>query len=215
MHPGMPESAAAKRIDPRQTLVDATSWTREGENHFVGDVDPVWGQGRAVYGGVVGAGIARAMGATVPGDRSLRSLAISFVGPVESGPLECATEVVREGRSVTFTTAKLVQGGTVRATATATFAGARKSSVHLAGPPRPDVAPPDSLRPMPYVEGIFPSFTQRLEFRYTHGEYPFSGVEGSDPSGRRMSSGRISHVSVQMRAWWTTLPSSRTLPGQS
>ena len=183
MNGPMSESAEARQFDPQQPLIDATSWAPQGDHRFVGQIDPVWGQGRAVYGGVVGAGLARAMGAGVPADKILRSFAVTFAGPVESGALECATEVVREGRSATFVTGRIVQGGSVRATATATFGAARESSLRVLGAPRPDLPPPDSLPAMPYIDGVLPSFTQRLEFRWTHGEYPFSGVEGSSIGG--------------------------------
>ena len=42
-----------------------------------------WGQGRASFGGLVAALQFEAMRAKVPADRPVRSLAITFVGPVE------------------------------------------------------------------------------------------------------------------------------------
>ena len=55
---------------------------------FLVFVDPIWGQGRAVYGGVVGAGMARAMKAAVSDDKSLRSFSVTFAGPIEAGEVE-------------------------------------------------------------------------------------------------------------------------------
>jgi acyl-CoA thioesterase len=177
----MPNSAEARQIAPR--LIDATSWTPQGDNRFVGDIDSAWGQGRAVYGGVVGAGLARAMGASVPSEKTLRSFSVTFAGPVETGALECLTDVVREGRTATFVSGLIVQKGTVRATASGTFGAARESAVHVQGVARPDAPAPDALPAMPYFEGVMPSFTQHLEFRWTHGKFPFSGVEETSIGG--------------------------------
>lgn len=183
MHPGMDDSAKAKELDPRQTIIDATSWTPQGEHRFVGQVDPIWGQGRAVYGGIVGAGLARAMASSVPSEKTLRSLSITFAGPVQSGALECFTDVIRDGRSATFVSGRIVQEGSARATATGTFGVSRDSAVYVPGVERPDAPAPETLTAMPYFDGLMPSFTQRLEFRYTHGQYPFSGVGGTSIGG--------------------------------
>ena len=46
-----------------------------------------WMQGRAGYGGLIGALVLKAMRARVPVERKVRSLLITFVGPV--GPAGC------------------------------------------------------------------------------------------------------------------------------
>lgn len=168
---------AAADAAPRLSFRDATTWTRTAPHEFRGNIDPGWGQGRSVFGGVVGAGLARAMSDDVPDDKALRSLSITFVGPVDPAPLECRTELVREGRSASFVTGEIIQGGTKRTLATATFARARHTSVPVPGLDRPEAPGPDGLPSMPYIDGMTPRFTKWLEFRYTRGLYPFMGSD--------------------------------------
>lgn len=59
-----------------------------------------WGQG-ASFGGLVAALAFEAMRAKVPQDRPVRSLAITFVGPVAPDvPVSFQAEVLREGKAV-------------------------------------------------------------------------------------------------------------------
>ena len=155
----------------------ATTWKAVGPGAYRGRVGEEWSQGRAVFGGIVGAGMARAMSDALPEDKTLRSFALTFAGPVEPGELNCTTELVREGKSASFVSATLVQGGTARATATGTFARARKSSVPIEGPPRPDAPAPSSVASMPYIAGVTPRFTQRVETKYVRGGFPFTGSD--------------------------------------
>lgn len=168
---------AVAQASPELSFEDATSWANVAPHEFRGKVDPGWGQGRSVFGGVVGAGLARAMSHGVPDDKVLRSLSITFAGPVDPAPLECRTELVRDGRSASFVTGSISQDGTTRTLATATFALARHSSVPVPGPARPEVAGPDGIVSMPYIDGVTPRFTQWFEFRYTRGAYPFSASD--------------------------------------
>ena len=179
----MTRDAAAKPVNPSQSFSDAISWEPVGGGRFIGNVEPVWGQGRAVYGGVVGASMARAMQAQVSDDKSLRSFSVTFAGPVEAGQVECATRLLREGRTASFVSAEVTQGGTNRATATAAFGLDRKSSAQVPGPRRPDAPSPQACKEMPYIEGVMPSFTQRIEFRYVQGDFPFMGATGSSIGG--------------------------------
>ena len=60
-----------------------------------------WAQGRATFGGLVAALQYEALRAQVPADRPLRSLAITFVGPVAPDvPVSYQVEVLREGKAV-------------------------------------------------------------------------------------------------------------------
>ncbi|MEM7433736.1 MAG: thioesterase family protein [Myxococcota bacterium] len=179
----MSSSEPARKTQPRQSFLEATTWAPVDSNRFAGHVDGSWGQGRAVFGGVVGAGMVRVSRHHVPDDRELRSASITFVGPVVAGALECETEVIREGKSASFVVAKLIQEGTTRALATTTYARARHSSVPVSGPPRPETTPVESIGSLPYIDGLMPPFTQWLETRYTEGNHPFSGSESSSIAG--------------------------------
>ncbi|MCF5105023.1 thioesterase family protein, partial [Pseudomonas proteolytica] len=60
-----------------------------------------WAQGRATFGGLVAALQYEALRAQVPADRPLRSLAVTFVGPVAPDvSASYQVEVLREGKAV-------------------------------------------------------------------------------------------------------------------
>ena len=71
-------------------------------------------QGRAGYGERVGALALKAMRRHVPPARKVRSLLISFVGPVGAEKFAIHTHVLRSGKAVTHVEAKLVQKEAVR-----------------------------------------------------------------------------------------------------
>ena len=77
------------------------------------DVSQHWSQGRSVYGGMAAALAVAAMRKQVAADRSLRSLMISFVGPLQPGGSDVATRVLREGGSASQTSAEITQHGEV------------------------------------------------------------------------------------------------------
>ena len=57
-----------------------------------------WAQGRAGYGGLIAALVYQGMRAKVPANRPVRSLAITFVGPVAPGQsMQVEAQVLREG----------------------------------------------------------------------------------------------------------------------
>lgn len=133
-----------------------------------------WGQGRATYGGLVGAVAARALESAAP-DRPLRSMMVSFVGPVAPGVAELEIEELRSGRSATHASVRVVQDGTVRAAVLGCLGQDRESSIAEAGPRVPDIAPVDDLPSAPYLEGIMPAFVQHVHMRFALGDPPYSG----------------------------------------
>lgn len=86
-------TVAAVAGSERQTFRAATSWQQRSPGRFDDNIDPVWSQGRAIYGGVVGAGMARAMRHAVQAQqqKALRSISLSFAGPVDGGAVTCTT----------------------------------------------------------------------------------------------------------------------------
>ena len=61
-----------------------------------------WGQGRAVFGGVPAGVALGAMTALVDADRPVRSLAVTFAGPVSPGAMWVEARVLRAGRAMTL-----------------------------------------------------------------------------------------------------------------
>ncbi len=135
---------------------------------------PDWGQGRATYGGLVGAVAARALESTAP-DRPLRSMMVSFVGPVSPGPVELEIEPLRAGRSATHASVRVRQEGTIRAAVLGCLGQDRPSILSETGPRAPDMTPPDDLPSVPFMEGIMPAFVRHVHMRFAVGDPPYSG----------------------------------------
>ena len=145
---------------------------------------PDWGQGRAIYGGVVGAALYKTMRGQIPTERHLRAMTVAFVGPV--APDETATvsaSILRQGKSVTQAEARMTQHGQVVATANASFGAPRDSAIRVAAAPRPDAAAPADALALPYVPSVTPVFLQHFDLRWTRGMPPITGAEKPDFAG--------------------------------
>lgn len=139
------------------------------------DIPAGWTQGRANFGGLVAALLYARIDALIEDDRALRSATVSFVGPVATGAATVTAELLRHGKSVTQAEARLVQDGQVVAVLLASLGTARHSVIRVAAEPAPVFKAPDECTPMPYIAGITPEFTQHIDFRWGHGDFPFTG----------------------------------------
>jgi len=165
-------SAADETID-FDTLVTPTA---RGGGAYSIDVPDGWQQGRGAYGGLVLAMLTRAAEATAADpSRALRSLTAQIVGPVQPGPTEIATEVLRAGSGVTAVAARLVQAGAVQAHAVATLGKPRatyEAAPVLAAPEMPAWR---ERSPAPASMPFAPTFIRHMEIWPT-GPLPFSGA---------------------------------------
>lgn len=134
-----------------------------------------WTQGRANYGGLVGALLYARMAALLDAPRVLRSATVSFVGPVATGAVTVTAEVLRQGKSVIQMEARLLQDGEVMAAMLASFGAPRDSAIAVDAHPAPVFKAPDDARALPFVPGVTPEFTQHIDFRWAHGDLPFTG----------------------------------------
>lgn len=134
-----------------------------------------WGQGRSVYGGLVGALALRAMrGAVEDPGRPPRSLQFCFVGPLEPGEVAIEVRLLRRGGSVTHAEARLEQRGETVCVGIGAFAAGRASAIEVPPPPRPAAPGPEGLDELPWVPGVFPEFTRHVAYRWAIGSPPFS-----------------------------------------
>ncbi len=101
-----------------------------------------WGQGRATFGGLVVALAYEAMLAVVEAGRPLRSIGVSFVGPLApEQPASFSARLLREGKAVSQVQVEVRQGEQVVTLVQASFGVARASAVQvselaIAGVPR-------------------------------------------------------------------------------
>lgn len=152
---------------------DALQLSTDGDLHYA-SFDPSWGQGRAAFGGLAAAWLAQAMAPEVEG-RPLRSMNLSFVGPLHPGLVEIHVRPLRAGRAMTMVEASLRQDGETAAVAVGSFGADRPTKLALPGPARPDWPAPEGLASLPFVPGVTPVFTQWFEYRWCTGGFPFSG----------------------------------------
>ncbi|MEH6492810.1 acyl-CoA thioesterase [Halopseudomonas sp.] len=143
-----------------------------------------WAQGRAGYGGLVAALVVQGMRAKVADGRPLRSLAITFVGPVTPGEvMSVEVEVLREGRAVSQVLGRALQNGQTMCIIQGSFGAGRESSVDVAALPAPAAPEPESCQRMPYIEGLNPPFIRYFDVRWTIGDYPCTNSRKREMGG--------------------------------
>ncbi|MEM6731389.1 MAG: thioesterase family protein [Myxococcota bacterium] len=149
-----------------------TPWTRDGDHHRW-TVPEGWGQGRAVFGGLVAGAAARLSQSFV--ERPLRTIQTQFLAPVRHGVLEAEFEELRRGKSATITRATLRQDDRISSLFVFTHIEPRPDSIRVPFPDAPEWKPPEQVMQMPYIAGVTPEFTQHYDFRFAEGSMPFTG----------------------------------------
>lgn len=119
-----------------------------GGGRFRARIDPGWWIVRGPNGGYIAAIVLRALRAAVADPTRLpRSFTVHFTSPPVEGPAEVQTSLERVGRTVTTATARLEQGGKLRALALAAF-GTPRTGPRFAHLVRPEVTPPERAQPL-------------------------------------------------------------------
>lgn len=160
-------------VGPRMGFRDDTAVDRIGPNRFATTLHERWLSLVGIHGGYSAAIVTRAIEAAVNDPaRQLRSIAVQFASPPRSGAAEVEVHVEREGRSVTNTSARLVQDGRVRLVAHAVSSPARPGLAYndLVHPSRPE--PGDA--PLFVPPGRIAHF-QNAEVRLNPAVVPFGG----------------------------------------
>lgn len=184
-----------------------------------------WGQGRAGFGGLAAMLVYEAMRAAVPEGRPVRSLAITFVGPLAvDTPVSLEAEVLREGKAVSQVLGRAVQNGQVVTIVQGSFGASRESAINVPAEPAPSMKPVDACPELPYVKGVTPEFTRYLAMRWAIGGMPFSNNPSREMGGyvrlrgeENVSAVDESHLLALVDAWPpAVLPHLRTpAPGSS
>lgn len=164
------------------TLSELIQAVRDNPQDVV--VPASWGQGRAGFGGLAAALVYEAMRAQVPEDRPVRSLAITFVGPLQvDTPVSFEAEVLREGKAVSQVLGRAVQNGQVVTLVQGSFGAARSSVVAVEAEPAPSMPALEACQELPYIPGVTPEFTRHLVMRWGVGGLPFSGNTSREMGG--------------------------------
>lgn len=142
-----------------------------------------WGQGRALFGGLVGAVLFDHLQKTVASGRFLRSFSLSFVAPASPGQVALDATVLREGKSVMQAMVSARQGEQVVAVMLASFGVGRESKVVVEGPSAPGLKGAEQSIALPFIKGLTPDFLSHFDIRYAEGMPPFSGSAAPDFGG--------------------------------
>ena len=189
------------------TLSELIQAVRDNAQNVV--VPASWGQGRAGFGGLVAALVYEAMQAQVPEGRPVRSLAITFVGPLlVDTPVSFEAEVLREGKAVSQVLGRAVQNGQVVTLVQGSFGAARASAIQVAAEPAPAMPPVEECKELRYVPGVTPEFTRYLAMRWGIGGQPFTGNPSREMGGWVRQRGEVerepvtvSHLLALVDAW--------------
>jgi acyl-CoA thioesterase len=139
---------------------------------------------------------------------------VHYLAPPAEGPVEVSTTIEREGRSLTFVSARLSQGGRLMITALAALARP------LSGPEfsdlvMPEVGPPDAAPPLPPNVDAPPPMSERFDRRPIIGGAPMSGERSVSGGWLRLSEPRALDgplVAALMDAWLPPLLVRATAP---
>ena len=152
-----------------------TALTRLGDGSFEGQVTRRWWVGRGPHGGFIAALVLRALSEMVgdPG-RAPRSLTLHYLAPPAEGPLRVEATIERSGRSLTSTSARLLQGDRLVGLALGAFSPPWPGEDHDAAP-MPAVPAPEDLPTIGEGNGR-PEFLANLDMRWAIGERPMSSA---------------------------------------
>jgi len=172
----------------------------------IANVPEVWtNDGRAVFGGLLGAIGVRALDSIAPEGCPLRSLSIHHHGAVAPGPLSVNSTLLDQSRLVASAEAHLTQSDRRCVTVSATYVRPRGRALEV-----PDRIPlpnsdPDDIDLLPFVKEAMPVFAQLFEYKWTEGNLPFSGAAEAGFAGwcrhKTASDAGAAAVVALMDAW--------------
>lgn len=133
-----------------------------------------WSQGRAVYGGLVGALAAKGMSKMIGDDcPPIRSFMGSFVAPLPAGDCVIAPKLIRQGKNVTQMSTEVVADDKVCFQALALF-GASRETIDAA-PNFPFNPEPRESVPALATNQFLPPFLRFFDCHWTGGGIPLTG----------------------------------------
>lgn len=136
-----------------------------------------WLQGRTVYGGLQAALAVKAMRQLADPAAPLRSLQVTFVGPMLAGEVSATATLLRQGRSAGHVQVEISQAGSLCLFAIGIFASNRQSEA-FRDPAMPAAAKcVENVEEVPFLEGVTPPFLQHFASRIAEGAPLYSGAK--------------------------------------
>jgi hypothetical protein len=193
------------------SFAEASVLDPAGDDTFTWDVPDGWQQGRGAWGGLVAAGVVRAV-QTSDTARPLRTLSLHLSAPLEVGAATVHVEPVRVGSALsTWQVTVDSAPGETAAHAVAITGSPRAHDLHAAArgwgrAAPPDLPPWDTVAPIPHGLPQTPTFLQHVDLRVVHGHMltgadayaagyvSFAELDGWDAAG----------LLAIVDAWWPT-----------
>ena len=160
-----------------QQLADDLTYDGTAQGYRA-QIPAAWMQGRTSYGGLTTGLALRAAQFAFDDLPPLRSVMVSFIGPVTQAPI-FMPELLRRGRNVTHISVDVFCDGQIGARIALVFGGARKSEIEVTSQSADEFpAPYDCELFTPrQVESFVPQFFLRFDTRLIEGARPVTGAE--------------------------------------
>ena len=158
--------------------------TPQGEGRFTASLSDRWWVGGGPNGGYVAAIMLNAMVTVMEGSgpsQPPRSLTVHYLAAPEPGEAEVTVTVEREGRSTSFLSARMLQGGEVQAKAMAVFSSDR-DGIAFDHNEMPEAPPPDESQEFDTELAPVNVFA-RYRVIFAFGEPPFSSGSRAESAG--------------------------------
>lgn len=173
-------------------------------------VNPSWGQGRTLFGGLSAALAYEKISQNISSDRPLRSISVNFSGQALADvPFSISEHVLSNGKSISQVNGQLIQNDRIVTQVCACFGIERESEIEII-PAKTDLPKLGENQRFGYMKGLTPEFVQHFEFEYCKGQFPFSNSPLNELAGwiRFKESGEHfteSHLIALIDAWPPTV----------
>jgi acyl-CoA thioesterase len=155
----------------------ATAVDPLGNGAYRGAIDRDWWIDKGPNGGFVASIILRALTQEVNDEaRAPRSLTVHYVARPAEGEIQIKTSIERVGRSMTATTARLIQNDRLLATAQCAFSTPREGPA-FDDSPAPEAPAPEDVPVIEVPKDMLPRFAWNFDYRWTIGNIPYSSSE--------------------------------------
>lgn len=163
-------------------LIEKAKQCSETGEHMA--IPASWGQGRTVFGGLSSALLYTVMRSHASDERVLRSLNTNFVGPLlVDVPFIFEVEILREGKSVSQLSARIIQNGQVAVFQQGCFGADRDSNINVKNNDNHIMPLPDELPRFSDVAQGAPNYTSHIDLALARGHLPFSSSKDSHTWG--------------------------------
>ena len=147
----------------------------EDSDENITEFGPSWSQGRAAFGGLVGAFASLSMRKLIKEQKPIRSFMASFIAPTPAGPIKTKAYIQREGKSVTQCSSSVFsEEGNLCLQAMGVFGSSRETL---------NVQPHNDFNPISRNDGIrfseakrFPQFLENYDGCWVGPGIPGSGA---------------------------------------